>query len=89
MKKLNEITAIELLEELKAQYDFDWVLDCVTVEFYADKKLENRRVGRVYMIDSAGDWTLNKTVKAFNISVYKSIDNTHSMIDIDVIINIK
>ena len=87
MKKLNEVTSNELLFELKNTYGFDWIDDSVCVTFYANHEHEKYKIGRAFMLESIGEWLLEKhTVKGFSIKVRAYKDGTSY--DIDIILNI-
>ena len=88
MKKLNEITAGELLKELETNYNFNMVKDCVAVSFYSNHKSDGFIIGRFYSHDTIGAWLYNRTVKAFNFSVMESKTFGNKGIDIDIVLNI-
>ena len=87
MVKLSEVTAQELLTTLEHQLQFDWILDSVSVTFYANRKADSRMITTCYTMSSAGEWLLAKIVKAyeFKTSVFKA-DNTN-IIEIDVVLS--
>ena len=89
MKKLNEIVPNELLFELRNQYDYDMIGDCVQITFYSNHKTDRSIIGKFYTMDTIGEWLLERyTVKAFTISIMESRTFGNKGIDIDIVLNI-
>ena len=89
MKKLNEILVNELLYELRNQYDYNMIDDCVQVTFYSNHKTDRCIIGKFYTMDAIGEWLLERyTVKAFTISIMESKTLGNKSIDIDIVLNI-
>ena len=89
MKKLNEIVPNELLHELKNQYEFDMINDCVQVTFYRNHKTDSSMIGKFYSMDAMGECILERyTVKSFSINVMQSKTFNNMGVDIDIVLNV-
>ena len=81
---MKEKTVRMLLEELKAQFNYDMEKDTVGIMFYQGMKVDRMLLGKFYLECAIGEYLMNKTVRKFNLEISPFED--HYIIEINIVL---
>ena len=87
-KKLNEICANELLNDLHSRWGWDWQKDTVVLQFYSKYAVTENLIGKFYYLEHIGEYLLEKfTVKGFKFDYEENKRFDNKFVTITIILN--